>query len=250
MKKKVILICVQHTAIKAVIKKRLKRIPIIGAFILYVYNTLKIIFNILEKISFPGSVKYWEKRYVNRGTSGTGSYGKLARFKADVINLFVKENRITSIVELGCGDGNQLAFLKISRYVGLDVSATAIKLCIDKFKHDAAKSFFLYDPHCFKDNHNIFQADCAVSLDVIYHLVEDSIFEQYMKDLFSCAAKFVIIYSSNSIDRSGRFSPYYKNRLFTRWIERNLKNWKCIKEVKNKYPDESPSDFYIYKKMR
>jgi len=239
----------QHTVIKDVIKKHLKSIPVIGTFIFYIYKTLKIIFNILEKIGFPGSLKYWENRYLSRGTSGIGSYGKLAIFKADVINSFIKENKIKSLLELGCGDGNQLALFKISRYIGLDISSTAIKLCINKFKEDNTKSFFLYNPYCFKDNHTIFQANCAISLDVIYHLVEDHLFEQYMKDLFSFADKFVIIYSSNSYDKIGQNAAYYKNRLFTKWIERNLKDWKCIKEIKNKYPHESPSDFYIYKKI-
>jgi hypothetical protein len=236
--------------IRNTIKKRLKTIPVIGRVVLYIYTTVMKICNTLEKIAFRGSISYWEKRYSKRGSSGAGSYGKLAQFKADVINSFIKEHGITSLLELGCGDGNQLSLFKVSRYTGLDVSAAAIKLCIGKFKEDATKSFFLYNPHCFKDSHNIFLAQCTVSLDVIYHLVEDRIFERYMKDLFSCAAEFVIIYSSNSSDKTGKKAAYYKNRLFTQWIERNLKNWKCIKEIKNKYPDESPSDFYMYKKIK
>ena len=38
------------------------------------------------------SKNYWEKRYLKGGDSGDGSYGKLAEFKAKIMNRFVKEN--------------------------------------------------------------------------------------------------------------------------------------------------------------
>jgi hypothetical protein len=57
---------------------------------------------------FPGSADYWERRYAEGGDSGHGSYGRFAEFKAEVLNRFVAEQRIESIVEFGCGDGNQL----------------------------------------------------------------------------------------------------------------------------------------------
>ncbi len=57
---------------------------------------------------FPGSESYWDQRYLSRGNSGVGSYGKFAEFKAEIVNDFVRENGIMSIVEYGCGDGNQL----------------------------------------------------------------------------------------------------------------------------------------------
>ena len=36
--------------------------------------------NILSRIAFPGSKKFWENRYSKGGTSGYGSYGKLAEY--------------------------------------------------------------------------------------------------------------------------------------------------------------------------
>ena len=41
------------------------------------------------------------------------------------------------------------------------------------------------------------KADMAISLDVLFHLVEDEIFERYIRNLFSSAQRFVVIYSSN-----------------------------------------------------
>lgn len=97
----------------------------------------------------------------------------------------------------------------------------------------------------FLDNCQIFKAELALSLDVIYHLVEDHIFELYMKHLFASAQKFVIIYSDD-VDEPQRF--HEKHRCFTKWIRVNLPEWKLLKKIKNKYPEESRADFFIYYK--
>lgn len=39
-----------------------------------------------------------------------------------------------------------------------------------------------------------------MSLDVIYHLIEDEIYNKYMNNLFMAAEKYVFIYSSNFTD--------------------------------------------------
>src|SRR5688572_13218080 len=102
---------------------------------------------------FPGSSPYWNKRYEGGGTSGAGSYGRLASFKADFLNNFVQEHDVGSVIEFGCGDGAQLGLAAYPKYIGLDVSPTAIKLCVSRFAGDSTKSFFLYDGQCFADHH-------------------------------------------------------------------------------------------------
>ena len=183
----------------------------------------KPILKFIKTKQFPGSKGYWEKRYINGGTSGDGSYGKLAEFKAEILNKFVKDNNIKSVIEFGCGDGNQLSLFSFPNYIGLDVSTTAIKLCMKCFKDDKMKSFFLYDSECFEDNHSIFKADLALSLDVIYHLIENSIFELYMKHLFSSSNKYVIFYSDD-INTNQKY--HEKHRQFSKWVEVNLPKWK------------------------
>ena len=62
------------------IKEAVKKIPILG-------NIARRINQKISKMKpFPGSEKYWEKRYIAGGNSGAGSYGKLAEFKAEVLN--------------------------------------------------------------------------------------------------------------------------------------------------------------------
>lgn len=194
------------------------------------------------------SKKYWERRYSIGGNSGLGSYGELAEYKAGIINKFIKENEITEIIEFGCGDGNQLSLFKIDNYIGLDVAKTAIEMCRRRFKEDKAKSFFLYNPYLFENKYNS-QAKLSLSLDIIFHIIEDDIFEIYMKHLFSASNRFVIIYSSNSNNNSIYSPLHYKDRQFSNWIKINLPEWKLIREIKNRYPNISNSDFYIYEKI-
>jgi SAM-dependent methyltransferase len=202
--------------------------------------------------AFPGSAKYWEERYMKGGNSGSGSYNRLAEFKAKIINTFVENNKINSVIEFGCGDGNQLTLANYPSYLGLDVSPTAIAICADKFRNDPAKSFYVYHSKAFNDNHGVFKAQLALSIDVIFHLVEDDIFDLYMNHLFNAAEQYVIIYASN-FDKAQLV--HEKDRNFTGWIELNRKEWKLMEKIANKYPydpadpeNTSKADFYIFQK--
>ena len=93
----------------------------------------------------------------------------------------------------------------------------------------------------------------ALSLDVIYHLIEDDVFEKYMQQLFLSSKKYVCIYSNN-IEK--KYAQHVRCRKFTDYIENHMSDWKLIKIINNKYPydinDEentSWSDFYFYEKQ-
>ncbi|PKP52767.1 MAG: hypothetical protein CVT92_07255 [Bacteroidetes bacterium HGW-Bacteroidetes-1] len=204
----------------------------------------------LTNDSFPGSSAYWEKRYAKGGTSGDGSYNRLAIYKAETINSFVKENSIQSIIEFGCGDGNQLSLARYPKYIGIDVSPTIIQKCTERFKDDASKSFFLHDTALLQSNSDAFLSELSLSLDVVFHLVEENVFIEHMNNLFLYASKFVIIYSSNF---NMEQTYHEKDRKFTDWVETHQKNWKLKQKIPNKYsfdpkdPDNtSKSDFYIF----
>jgi len=198
-----------------------------------------------QRLGYKGSESFWEQRYANGGTSGPGSYGELARGKAKFLNTFVRENGIKSIIELGCGDGNQLSLASYPRYVGLDVSKSAIEFCIRRFADDRTKSFFLYNGLCFADHAGVFSAELSLSLDVIYHLTEDPVFEAYMGHLFNAGQKYVIIYATNGPINDG--APHVTHRQFSSWVETNSPQWKL--ESVTEGPDTGPrrADFYAYK---
>src|SRR6202008_102336 len=100
-----------------------------------------------------------DDRYKEQGNSGSGSYDHLAEYKAELINDFVKKNNLQTIIEFGCGDGNQLKIAKYPNYIGLDISPTAVKMCYNQYKTDQSKSFYVYDTLAFHDNARVFNAD-------------------------------------------------------------------------------------------
>jgi len=196
------------------------------------------------------SGRYWENRYAAGGTSGAGSYGELAQFKARVLNELVVTEGIRSVIEFGCGDGNQLSLAEYPVYSGLDVSLTAVQTCAKRFSSDRTKSFFLYSPEGFYDNGGILRADLALSLDVIYHLVEDAVYAKYLQHLFSSAGRLVVIYSSNY---EGPISRHERPRQFTNYVSQHFPAWKLESVIQNEHPyvaateQGSQADFYIYR---
>jgi protein O-GlcNAc transferase len=196
------------------------------------------------------SKDYWESRYKSKGYSGAGSYGRLSNFKAEILNDFVIRHKIKKIIELGVGDGNQLSLVNYPNYIGFDVSVSALKTCELRFKDDVFKEFYEMDVL----NQMNTSAELVLSLDVIYHLIEDQVFHTYMQQLFESSTQYVIIYSSNYNDH---FAPHVKCRKFTDWIESNVsENWRLNKIIKNKYPFDSKNpdhtsmaDFYIYERI-
>ena len=160
------------------------------------------------------SGQFWEKRYAKGGNSGAGSYGKLAVYKAKVLNEFIEENKVNSVVEFGCGDGNQLnlSIHAYPRYLGFDVSRTVLVRLRVRFARHVQKARFL---HVSDFNASTHASDLAVSLDVVYHLVEDAVFDAYMRRLLEAAKRFVIIYSSNE-DRPAH--GHVRHRNFSAWM--------------------------------
>jgi len=191
--------------------------------------------------------EYWNKRYIHNLTSGKGSYDKLGEFKAQIINSFLKYICVKDVIDFGCGDGNQLKMINYSKYIGYDISEEAIKICRQKFKNDKTKKFYTIDEY------NNETADLTTSLDVIYHLIDDNMFEEYMFRLFNASKKYVIIYSSNTDEVFPNQNEHIKHRKFTDWIEKHIKDWKFFAYIRNKYrysiiKNGSLADFYIYKR--
>lgn len=198
---------------------------------------------------FPGSARYWQRRYAAGGTSGSGSYGDYAAGKAAIVNRVIEDYGVTSVIEFGCGDGNQLAQLDVPRYIGLDVAPRAIEICSELFANDRTKSFFYYDPAHFIDRAGVVTADLALSQEVIFHLIEDTVFETYMTHLFDAARRLVLICAS---DENLTLGKHERHRTFTPWVERHRPDWELLARVANPHPFDSStgagmrSDFFLY----
>jgi hypothetical protein len=199
--------------------------------------------------AFGHSAQYWDERYQAGGNSGAGSSGRLAEFKAEVLNRFVRERGIASVIELGCGDGKQLKLAIYPNYIGIDVSPEAIALCRARFDGDETKTFY-----ATSEMPVLVPRDLALSLDVIYHLIEDDTFHAYMRQLFDAASRYVIVYSSNK-DAPGP-AVHVRHRAFRDWIAENRPSWTLIEAIRNKYPydDRDPdttsfADYYGFERQ-
>ena len=163
------------------------------------------------------SIEYWKARYAGGGNSGSGSYGKLAEFKAASLNSFIEAHKLGSIIEFGSGDGNQLGLIKIAKYLGLDVSLDAISRVRELYQGDSSKAFQTYDPQTFKVTAEL-KSDLAISMDVILHLTEDERYEKYMNDLFESATRYVGIFNTATDVQLPNMSIHNKFRDHRRWI--------------------------------
>jgi len=221
---------------KHLIKRFLQKIKL--------YDRIEDCLGFIKTIKF-NSADYWEKRYKGGGNSGAGSYNHLAKFKADYINDLIKRFGIQKVIEFGCGDGNQLSFLGVPSYVGVDVSRFTIDTCRSKFKNDPTKKFYHSTEYELDE-----KGDLVLSLDVIYHLIEDKVYHQYMSILFDASTRYVVIYSSNF--DSSRVSMHMKHRKFTDLIENKMQRWKLLENKKNDFPYQGDyrkgtySDFYVF----
>lgn len=188
---------------------------------------------------------YWENRYKNGGNSGVDSYNKLALYKANIINLVIKNNNedIKTIIDYGVGDGNQLSLIDIEnkKYVGLDVSEFIINKLSEIYKSDKNKEFSL----CNSIDFSKLKGELVISCNVLYHLIEEEIYTDYLNNLFNMSERFVIIYANN-INKTE--TEHVKFRKFTDYIRKNFKEWILIRHLPNPYNKTSPNEFYIYEK--
>jgi SAM-dependent methyltransferase len=168
----------------------------------------------------------------------------LARFKARFLNDFVREHRIMSVIELGCGDGMQLELAEYPRYVGADVSRTAVDLCRRRFAGDATKAFLWLGDEDGANRATLPKAELALSLDVIYHLLEDAVYERYLRDLFGAAERYVIIYSSDH-DRPAD-AAHVRHRAFLRDVQAKFPDFRLALKLDNPFPAQSFADFYVF----
>ena len=222
------------------VKRLVRRTPLLARALGFTYRKLS--------GPFPGSEDYWVKRYKKGGNSGPGSYSELAKFKAKVLNEFVAEHQVASVIEFGCGDGNQLELAAYPKYRGYDVSPVAVERCRTRFAGDPSKTFALVSQH------GIETADLAMSLDVIYHLVEDSVFGAHLRSVFGAATRFVAVYSTNRDAPDDVGMAHVRHRRFTDFVDRELPGWKLIQNQKQPtaysgdITQSSLAEFFLFQK--
>lgn len=191
------------------------------------------------------STSYWVDRYSSGGTSGAGSTGRLNAFKSEFLNSVIKKYKINSVLDLGCGQGAILDNLEVDDYLGFDPSKDVINSLKEKYLLDNSKIFQW-------KSENLEIKELTLSFDVIFHLIEDAVYEDYMRSLFSLSEKYVLIYSSNSnrTDPEYETAPHVKHRIFTEVVPISFK---LLEHHKNPFPYQSSnpnetswSEFFLY----
>jgi hypothetical protein len=126
----------------------------------------------------------------------------------------------------------------------LDIAPAAVDRCLKLFEGDPAKKFALYDPVSFHPES--VRAEVGLSMEVIFHLTEDDLYEQYLRHLFAAATRFVVIFSSDEAGLSGGRFPHFKSRHFTSDIPWLAPDWHYTRLIQNPHRDISISDFHIF----
>jgi hypothetical protein len=143
-------------------------------------------------------------------------------------------------------DGNFLSLLNIPACIGINVSPTTLAHCSDRFASCSNYTFLLPEQLDVAE-----QAELALSIDVIFHLVEEDVFVRHIDQLFDHSTRFVLIYTSNF--ESAWPARHVRHRRFSTKVAALLPEWHLLAHVPNRFPynasrpdDTSFSDFFLY----
>ncbi|WP_337035043.1 class I SAM-dependent methyltransferase [Paenibacillus illinoisensis] len=191
-------------------------------------------------------IGYWEQTYRSGETSGRGSYGVLAEFKAEIVNRLIQQEGITSVIEFGCGDGNQLQLMHYKEYLGVDVAASSVRLCASKFATDSSKSFMLYTPGLWI-NRGFLTADLTVCLDVLYHITDETDFRNTLYDILHSSKEWVVLYTRLKENGNPGVDTIQDRNLFHYLFD--YPDFKVQEIIPQRYPDQSSADFVILRRV-
>jgi predicted O-methyltransferase YrrM len=135
---------------------------------------------------------YWDRRYATGGTSGAGSRGAEAEEKVRLVQRVIDEHGVRSVLDLGCGDGYVASRLRVAEYVGYDPAPSALALCRAAMPGRAFVGELPAGPF-----------DLVLSLDVMFHLVDDADYREHifwLLSLGSCA----LVWSTDHAERGAK----------------------------------------------
>ena len=124
-------------------------------------------------------IEYWCARYEQGGMAGAASYGDSAKKRGACVTNVLQRYSVQSLIDLGCGDADQVSHIHVPCYFGVDVSPAAIRRCIRSCKDDASRKFVVdhaVPPEIF--------ADAILLMDVLHCLTDDELFRTVLKSAF------------------------------------------------------------------
>jgi len=177
---------------------------------------------------------YWDRRFADGIGAGRGSEGEAALAKARYVNELIASEPVETVADWGCGDGGFLGMIRAPHYVGIDVAPSAIAKAV--VTHGHSRSFVLWRPGAPIEVH----ADLALSLDVVFHLVDDVEYRQHLAAVFGSADRLVAFHATNRPNPEGA-APHMRHRV---WIEDVPSGWELVAQ-----PDDGMSlGWYLFRR--
>jgi len=187
------------------------------------------------------SFKYWENRYNSGGNSGNGSYGEGLKNKALLLNNLINKYDLKSISDVGCGECTLLPYLQgIRKYYGYDISPTVLSKISKNNQDGFSKEFIL-----LTNNTKIVSSDLVLSLEVIFHQVNDDEYLDYMRKLVNSNGEYLLILTMNEgiLKTNHIKNRHIKYRDISKFMDST--NYSLVE----KFPfTERTSTYYLYKK--
>jgi hypothetical protein len=128
--------------------------------------------------------EYWEKRYTNGGTSGTGSIGLLREWKWQVIDRVV--GRPGSVVDVCCGDLTFWENRDCENYTGIDVSSAVIER--DR-KARPSWSFVCAPAEIRQD----IKGEVVFCMDALFHVMDDDKYDRIVMNLACYSTRWIVV---------------------------------------------------------
>lgn len=141
----------------------------------------------------------WDEHYKSGGKSGDPSdYMKSREWKHALIAKYcdIKNN---SIIDVGCGDLQFWQGRKPAKYIGIDISQTIIDAHTEKYPD---RQFI-----CASSDESLdISADMVMCFDMLWHIIDDDVYIETLKNIRRYSKKYIMIYTWNS-------NPFNRNIL-------------------------------------
>jgi len=148
---------------------------------------------------------------------------------------------LKSISDVGCGECTLLPYLQgIRKYYGYDISPAVLSKVSKNAQDGFSKEFIL-----LTNNTKIVSSDLVLSLEVIFHQVNDDEYLDYMRKLVNSNGEYLLILTMNEgiLKTNHIKNRHIKYRDISKFMDST--NYSLVE----KFPfTERTSTYYLYKK--
>jgi 2-polyprenyl-3-methyl-5-hydroxy-6-metoxy-1,4-benzoquinol methylase len=136
--------------------------------------------------AFPNAT-FWQWRYLTDPDlgSGVGSRGEPLRSKRDLLAAVLDAARPSSVLDVGCGDGEATRGLALAGYTGIDLSAEAVR------RAQAGRPDGAYLVGTIVD-HDV-EAELTLCLDVLIHQADPGTYRAQVARLWESTRRVLVI---------------------------------------------------------